>query len=436
MSLAELRGRFMSEARPKRTALDVLRFFPRFSGIAGLPSLQTQAGRNFLRWLDQSGLALPFFDRLQQLEGAGQLSAEWQVALQERLARNIARTQDMFAEFQRLGAAFRSCGVAVAALKGFTLAPDFCEHAHLRHQVDFDFLVHPSRARAAAEALQSCGYSTDCLNESGETCFRTPLQHIPSASDDLYALQHQRQVDLHISIWEPCSWLPLEVPDDSLENVQVQNILGAEVPALPLEDKFLLQVLHAFRHSFRSWVRVSWLLEIARCVELHRDDTALWSRVMKRAGSAPQMKRIFIFVLGLAERLFHCSTPPPVRSWMARASTPSLAAWLDHFSVNWAIADWPGSLENIFLAAEFIPNANLRRQYWRSRLFPKKASTSLGVRSSATQKQWLQWQAARLEYVSHRTAMHMKELMALPFQQMRWRRAVQTSRRLGFDGNC
>jgi hypothetical protein len=134
--------------------------------------------------------------------------------------------------------------------------------------------------------------------------------------------------------------------------------------------------------------------------------------------------------------LFHCSTPPAVRVWTAEAKTPSLTAWLDHFSVNWAIADWPGSLENLFVAAEFIPDANLRRQYWRSRLFPKKASTSLGERSYVTRKQWLRWQAVRFDYVSHRAAMHIKEIIALPLQQMRWRRATHASRRLGFDGNC
>jgi len=426
----------MADPRPKRTALEVLGRDPMFSGLTSLPSLETQAGRNFLRWMDWSGLALPFFNRLQQRCDTEQLSTEWRLALSQRLTRNVARTQDMLAEMQRISSAFRSYGVTAACLKGFLLAPDFCEHPYLRHQVDFDLLVRPASVRSAAAALQSCGYFTTCLNESRETCFLTPSQHIPSPSDDLYALQPQRQVDLHISIWEPCPWLPLEVPEDSLDHLQPQNILGVECLGLSLEDKFLLHVLHAFRHSFRSWVRVSWFLEIAKCMELHHHDDAVWNRVVARAGSSQRMKSIFAFILGLAKRLFHCRVPHPLQSWMAEAISISLRAWLDHFSVSWAISDWPGNLSNLFLAREFIPNANLRKQYLRSRLLPKKGSTTLGALASATPRQFFRLQTARLSYVAHRTAAHMKDVLALPFEQIRWKRALRSSRRLGFDGNC
>ena len=49
---------------------------------------------------------------------------------------------------------------------------------------------------------------------------------------------------VHISIWEPCSWFPLEVPQNCLEHAQPQKTHGVEQLGLTLEDKFLLQVLH------------------------------------------------------------------------------------------------------------------------------------------------------------------------------------------------
>jgi hypothetical protein len=426
----------MTDARAKRAVLAAIGYEPECSGLALLPSLETQAGIDFLKWLDWSGLALPFFARLQRHNSAGQLSKEWRHALSGRLARNVERTQDVLEEAQRLNAAFCSFGVSAVTIKGFSLSPDFCDDPYLRHQVDFDFLVTPKSVRAAADALRFCDYSTAHLNESGETCFLTPLRHIPSPDDDIYALQRQRQVDLHISIWEPCPWLPVEAPQDCLERARPAITHAVGYLGLPLEDKFLLHVLHAFRHSFRSWMRLSWLLEIAHCVEKHREDTSLWNRVIERAGPTRLTKTIFAFVLGLVERLFRCPIPSPLRAWTAEAMTLSLRTWLDHFAVDWAVSDWPGSLDNLFLTVEFIPDPKLRMQYWRSRLFPNKAAqVSLGPVAATGAKRFFQLQAARLRYVAYRAALHLKSIATLPGQQLRWRRALGSSRGANLDAN-
>ncbi len=419
----------MTDARPKRAVLAAIGHEPDFSGLSRLPSLEAQAGIDLLKWLDWSGLALPFFAQLQRHNATAQLSKEWRRALSERLARNVARTQDVLEEARRLNAAFCSFGVSAATIKGLSLSPDFCDDPYLRHQVDFDFLVAPKIVRAAADALRSCGYSTAHLNELGETCFLTPLRHIPSPRDDIYALQRQRQVDLHVSIGEPCSWLPVEAPQDCHERARPESTHGVEYLGLPLEDKFLLHVLHAFRHSFRSWMRVSWLLEIAYCTEKHRRDLSLWNRVIERAGPTRPTKTIFAFVLGLVERLFRSPIPSPLRAWTAEAMTLSLRTWLDHFAFDWAISDWPGSLDNLFLTAEFIPDPKLRMQYWRSRLFPNKATQlSLGPVAATGAKRFFQLQAARLKYVAYRAALHLKGIAALPGRQMRWKRALGSSR--------
>ena len=426
----------MIDARPKQAVLAAHSSEPDFSKLVTLPALDTQAGGNFLRRLDRSGLALTFWRQLQHHNATLHISVEWRDALAQRLARNVARTRDMLEEVQRLNATFCSFGVIAATLKGFTLSPDFCEEPSLRHQVDFDYLVDPTSVSPAAEALRSCGYSAPQVNKVGETCFLTPLRHIPSSNDDLYAPQRHRQVDLHTSIWEPCPWLSVEVPQDCLRQARPQTIYGVEHLSLCLEDKFLLQVLHAFRHSFRAWIRVSWLLEIARCMENHRENAVLWNRVIDRAGSDPLTKRVFAFVLGLVARLFHNPIPSPLHSWMDEAMTLSLRTWLDHFAIDWASSDWPGSLNNIFLAAEFIPDGRLRKQYWRNRLFPPKERASLGSIAAASPTKVFQLQVARLSYIAHRAALHLKELVDLPRQQFRWKRVLESSRRPGFDANC
>lgn len=425
----------MTDSRPKLAVIAVLRPEPEFSVLQSLPTFDSPAGRNLLQWLDRSGLALSLLHQLQCHNVAARLSDSWHAALRQRLAANAARTRDMLDEAQRLNAAFSSFEVTAAVLKGITLAPDFCDDLALRHQVDFDFLVEPEQVRRAADALRSCGYSAASVNESGETCFLTPLRHIPSRRDDLYAPQRQRQVDLHISLWESCPWLRVQAPEDCLKLARPQSIAGVNYLSLSLEDKFLLQVLHAFRHSFRSWIRLSWLLEIGNCLQKHRNDAGLWNCVAERAGDSHLTKSIFAFVLGLVTRVFGVPIPSVLTDWSAPAMTLPLCAWLDHFALDWVTSDWPGSLNNLFLTPEFIPDPTLRAQYWRSRFFPGKAQTSLGVISAAGTKNFLRLQAARAGYVAHRAAVHLKGIAALPIQQFRWKRALESCRRLEFDGH-
>jgi len=426
----------LTDLSHKQVILSALSLQPDFTGLATLPPLSSRHGSALVKWLDRSGLALFFNARLAETGVLGDLPDGWSKALADRQIRNIARTQDMLAEAQRLQLAFESASIVAASLKGFTLTPDFNKSVILRHQVDFDYLIAPHDVWRTAEVLQACGYAAASLNEAGESCFRTPLHHIPTSSDDLYALQCHRQVDLHISLWEPAPWFPLSVPDDSLTFTERREIAGVDFRCVSLEDRFLMQVMHAFRHSFRSWVRVSWILEIATFLHNYRGHSSLWNRVIQRAGNSQLVRSIFAFVLGLAQRLFQAPIPPPLYSWVRSAMTPPLRAWLDHFSFDWVTSDWPGSLSNLLLTSEFIPDPALRRRYWRSRLLPGAAQTSLGVVTSRGTRQRFEHQAARLRYVAHRAGVHLKDIVTLPWRGFRWRRALSSAYRCGSATNC
>jgi Uncharacterised nucleotidyltransferase len=426
----------MIDHRPKLAVLGALRPIPDFSGLDNVPTLDSSAGRKLAQWLDRSGLALSFWKQLETHQETSRLSQEWRNTLRQRQIRNVARMRDMFAEAGRVSSAFRSFGIKAVLLKGFTLYPDFCDDPFGRHQTDFDFLVSAGEVGAAAVALESCGYSTPRLNTTGESCFVTPLRHTPTSRDDLYMLQRQRQVDLHTSLLEPSAWLRFEVPEDCLEQARPQTIGDWTFLGLSLEDKFLLQVIHLFHHSFRSWIRLSWLLELTNCLEKHRENGLLWNRVIQRAGTTNLMKSAFVFVLGLANRIFKASIPLKLQDWMHGAITVPLRAWLDRFGFDWATTDWPGNLNNLFLTSEFIPDRSLRLRYWRSRLVPRKGQASIGSVAANSPAKFLQWQQARAVYLAKRAAVHLKDLASLPRQQFRWKRALHDYRRLSFDANC
>jgi len=422
----------MHNGTAKRAILQALQRVPDFSQLASLPSAQSRPGRQLLQWLDQSGLALAFFQSVQSCGApphqiAIPLSPECHEALRQRAHRNSARFHDMLHEFHRLNEVFRARNILAITLKGFSLSPDFCENPLFRHQTDLDFLVVPAAVQSAAEALYSLGYSTPRLSDSQESCFTTPPTHIPSHHDDLYTLQHHRQVDLHVSLAESSPWMNLDLPTDCPRHAIPLTVHSVHFFALSLPDRFLTQVLHAFRHSSRAWLRLSWLLEIARCVELHRENEPLWQRVVERAGNSLLTRRAFAFILFLSNRLFHSRIPTSLLSWIADAITPSLNAWLDHFSVDWALSDWPGNLSNILLARDFIPDATLRTRYLASRILPTRARLSIASSPNKQKTKSPAWHFHHWQYLLHRSRVHCKDLFRLPLYQLRWQRALSLS---------
>jgi hypothetical protein len=425
----------MLDRDPKQAVLGAFRPGPDFSGLEVLPAPNSKEGCRLLAWLDKSGLALSFLKRLQTCDATKLISSEWRQALDQRLASNTERYRDMLQEFQRLNEAFRAHNVRVACLKGFSLFPDFCEDPHLRHQTDFDFLVDPPSVEAAAEVLRSCGYTTPRVSKFEESYFTTPLRHIPKQKDNLYSVQRQRQVDLHTSIWEPSPWVALGVPTGCLKKARPMALRGIEFQGLSLEDRFLVQVLHVFRHTLRSWIRLSWLLEIGRCMEVHEENQEFWQKVIERAGEERLTRQVFALVLGMAERLFRIAIPPQMRFWTKETVTPSMRAWLDYFSVSWSISDWPGSLKNLFLAGDFIPDPRHRSEYIRSRLFPQKQQTTIGARATGEENMTFHWASARLQYLAHRSAVHLRDVASFPFAQIRWRKALRAARTAHFVGN-
>jgi Uncharacterised nucleotidyltransferase len=418
----------MPDRNPKLRVIRALKLNPDLRGLAGMPPLESRQGSRLMRWLDQSGLALAFLKSANTRTAGLCLPEEWRVVLERRIKRNAVRLQDMLDEFQRINQAFHARGVIAITLKGFSLVPDFCEDPGLRHQTDFDFLVNPRDVDAAAEVLRSSGYTTPKLSYSEESCFTTPLQHVPSHTDDLYAIQHHRQVDLHVSLTESSPWLPLDFPGYGEDTAIPMNISGVSFCALALDTRFLVQVLHAFRHSSRSWLRLSWLLEIGHCMDLHHEDNALWTRLIEQAGNTLLMKRIFVFVLTLTQRLFGSRIPGKIANWAAEGMTPSLRVWLEHFSENWALTDWPGSLGNLFVASDFIADSRLRNEYLKSRLIPKRERLTIETRNSDNLERPFVWQIQRWKYVAHRAGVHLGDLVRFPLEQLRWQRALNSAR--------
>src|SRR5215472_810972 len=92
-------------------------------------------------WLDASGLALYFRQRIATSCIEEYVPAEILNGLDRRLEDNKQRTVQLFSEFEAINRAFQMAGLHYVNLKGFTLIPDYCPDPSLRCQFDLDFMI-------------------------------------------------------------------------------------------------------------------------------------------------------------------------------------------------------------------------------------------------------------------------------------------------------
>ena len=416
----------MREAFLKRTILSVLKPKSELAPIEVLRNCDRTAIKRLLLWLDQSGLALHFLDRLQREEALDLVSADLRQALQQRAQQNRLRMHAMLSEFGNLNRSFRNYGVRYSAMKGFTLVPEYCPDPSLRHQTDFDFLIAPESAKDARRALVSCGYELQESGAGGGMTFGTPLLHIPSRYDNIYDVPRHRQVDLHTVLWHEAHCVSIDAPIDCLNRLERKSLLGVSFPALARDDTFLLQVFHAFQHLLASWIRLSWLFELDHFLGTHEQDAALWHSILDRASGDVKLRRAVGLILRLTNQIFPRRLPPILEEWCLAPLPRRAEAWVRQFGVIWAISDLPGSKLTLFVHRDFVNHPDLWRKYLKSRIFPMHLQSSLALGLHLSLKVRVKARFGRCAYALGRVVFHVREMASLAMGTIRWRRALRS----------
>ncbi len=419
----------MRDCNLKAIAIAALRPDPDFSKLPLTKRCSRADLRRLLRWLDQSGLALYLLNQLQQHEAIDAVPPDFRRALEHRLIANRERTLDMLDEFRRLVDSFNNRGVRFCALKGFTLTPDFCPAPHLRHQTDFDFLVATEWMENAKQALRSCGYAQEEIRSTGEVTFATPLRHIPSAHDDIYARPRHREVDLLLSLRHQEHGVSIDAPFNCLQRVEDMTVHQVSFPALAPDDRFTLQVTHAMKHLLGSWVRLSWLVEIGNFIDFHYDNADLWRSVTTRAGDAPTVRNAFGLILSLTQALFPRPIPRSLAAWCLQPLPSRITTWVSEFGARWALSGLDGAKLTLFVHREFFDDPSSWNSYLASRIFPVGRRSSIGRVSTAVPGARIKAQASQWLHSMRRAMFHTRELVSLPLEAIRWKRAVRSAER-------
>lgn len=375
--------------------------------VSGLPQMNLvrlqSLGRHHrgqtLAWLDQSGLALYFWMRLNELGAESALPPEARARLARNFADHRRRVADMAEEFGGLTGRLDDARVEYAVLKGFALIPEYCPDASLRTQYDYDYLLPAESLERAGQALRAAGYQRKGPKEDHPVVYfqsaRPP--RLPSSQEELYSPSLRRTVELHLRLWDPDEEkICLAQPEDALSRIRWRSWQGLRFPALADEDALLFQVLHAFRHILHNWCRLSVLYEIAYFLERRSSDSAFWKRFQEHIQGRPRLAECAGVVFSLATDLFGAEIPAEVRAWTTQTLPPALVLWIERYGRDSAPENFCGNKFSLFLHREFIQDPAAWREIRRRRLFPlqrphraaQAATSRLSARLAAGWKQW------------------------------------------------
>jgi hypothetical protein len=376
--------------------------------------------RNF-RWLDASGLALYFLQRLRALEIEDAVPEPVLSQLEQRHADNEQRTATLFEEVVRINALFRQAGVRYVNLKGFTLVPDFCPDLSLRYQSDCDFLIANADAARCETVLHELGYSTIAANDHVIE-LKTDAGRTPPLRD-LYKAKPQRSVELH-----RCDSASSDRHPNLLKRSRLVTIKDHAYPALSPDDLLLSQALHLFRHLRSEWTRISWLLEFRHFVLRHSADITFWQEVLPRATEDRQLRIAMAAIVKLSQRTFGRFASEPLTDWSCRHLPGPVGLWIDHFGDDLVMTDFPGS--KLYLLLEQALDGAQTSAALRKRLFPRRAPAPIVAPPALGFRPRMAAAVSRWGYFFFRLRFHITAGMRYVVASWRWKRLHKSVQRI------
>ena len=408
---------------PCRLAEHIVAFLghgERAGSVSELLGFSPRQWKRALPWLDSSGLALYLLNRVEDLNAADVLPPPVLARLRQNQEDNRERTAALMEEMRAIHQRFFAHGIEFAVLKGYSLVPEYCPAAALRHQCDLDYLVASDHLVRAGDILRGMDYSR-VRRSPGTFTFSRSTGDLPSRNQ-IYQPAVNYSIELHASLWENDEVAVLESLPQVLKRRQFHQVSGLVFPVLAPEDRFLHQCMHVLSHTLQFWIRLAWLYEIAGFLRRFSTDAAFWRLVERRIGNREYIAKAVHLVTLLAVRIF--GVDPPV---LPAGNSSSFQLWADEYGSHWALHDLPGSKLSLFLFPEFMSEEQWRTLE-RQRLFPVHRPDSATPLNAAAPQRSLRAHFAEYFYASQRLRFHAREAAVYLREKPRWRRRLELMR--------
>ncbi len=385
-----------------------------------LENLSDTHWRKLLKWLDISGLALYFLDRMVELQLCGMLPPSVLESLQLKQQDNIGRTQGMAAESVAIQQELQEANLLYATLKGFSLCPGSVPRPELRHQFDLDFLVAEKSAPEARRILERRGYRLYAI--SGRS-WEFKINERPVVSlNDLYKDSPGRAVELHIEA---------KVPGFAglLGRVENRDFHGIRMPVLSPIDLFLGQGLHVYKHVFSEFSRAAHLLEFRRHVLLRGNDDRFWDELRSVAEENPRAVLGLGVVTQLITRVMGDFAPEALTNWTVNRLPPSARLWIHMYGRRVVFDKFPGSKLYLLLQHELESAGVPSKRSLRQSLLPRRLPPAI-IRASSREALAARIDRYRLQlsFILGRLRFHLVEGARYSWESYRWRQNMNRPR--------
>lgn len=376
-----------------------------------------QEWRELLHWLDISGLALYFIDRLTELKQCASLPSSVLNRLQQNLVDNASRTSGMVTESIAIQVAFQDAGISYAMLKGISLFPFSVRRPELRHQFDLDYLISEASIDSGRKILEDRGYRLHAISGRSWEFRRNETPHV--SMEDMYKDLPGRTVELHVETNAAGA-------KSRLERSVSRHLYGCRMPALSPVDLFLSQGMHAFKDVCSAFARTAHLLEFYRHVIARRSDDAFWRELKVHAGADEKAKIGLGIVTYLISTVMGNFAPTEFSAWTVDVLPPKVRLWVDVYGRRAIFGEFPGTKLHLLLQKELEAGGLPATRSIRKSLLPTRLPPLL-VRGSAGESWHTRFCRYRLQlrYIVSRLRYHVVEGIRYAWESYRWRRRTE-----------
>jgi hypothetical protein len=367
-------------------------------------------------WLDVSGLALYFFERIEVMHLETCFPESLLFQLCANLEENRRRTAALLEEAVKVTQALRHLNIECAVLKGATFPSESVPDPTLRSQMDLDLLIREADIGRTEDCLASFGYSFDAA--SGGTWEFKAGRSGTSSLKNLYQVRPERALEVHLQREQTDGSRP-----DRLARAEWRLIQGRLLPALSQAELFLLQGRHLFKHMCSEHTRASWVLEFWRHITARCNDVTFWREVeclaAEESGSAVAVGA----AVQLTSLIFGPCAPSELARWSIDKLPTGICLWINLYGRRILLSRRPGSKLYLLLRREVNPDSAAEKSERRRLLLPLHRPQRITRKVDQEPVFWtLRRILNEIRFIVRRLRFHVWEGCALAFESIRWQR--------------